>query len=136
MDTPWRTAGALLDAFSRRDFADLAACLAPDIRFRALVPPGPFDLGTPAEVAARFERWFGGEDEFEVVDATVGQVGSRMALRWRVRLWPPGHPASARIVEQHVYASGPDRITAMDLLCSGFHAENSAPGSASVCSLH
>ena len=128
----WTVAGNLLDALTRRDFVALAGCLAPDILFRALVPPGPFDLDTAADVTAKFEGWFGGEDEFELVDATAGQIGTRLALRWRVRMWPAGDEAAARVVEQHVYATGTDRVESMDLLCSGFHAEHAAPA---VCSL-
>lgn len=134
MDTSWQTAGSLLDAITRRDFAALRDSLAPDIRFRALIPPGAFDLDDADDVAARFERWFGGTDEFEVVDASVGQVGSRMALRWRVRMWPAGDEAAARIVEQHAYATGTDRVASMDLLCSGFHAEHTHTAPA-VCAL-
>jgi hypothetical protein len=124
VDTAWKITGSLLDALTRRDFAGLAACLTPDVRLRALVLVGPFERSTPEEVSAQFERWFGGPDEFELADATAGQVGARVALRWRVRMWPAGDPASARVAEQHVYATGTDRIASLDLLCSGFHLEH------------
>lgn len=119
----WTVAGLLLDALTRRDFAALERCLAPDVRFRALVPPGLVTFDEASLTAAKFETWFGGADEFEVVDATVGQIGARLALRWRVRMWPCGDPGAARVVEQHVYATGTGSIESMDLLCSGFHAE-------------
>lgn len=122
--TSWPVTGLLLDALSRRDFGALEACLDPDIRFRALIPPGPFELTGAAAVAARFGVWFGGDDEFEVVDAGLGQLGSRMYARWRVRMWPAGHPERARTAEQHVFTSGGDRIVELDLLCSGFQAED------------
>lgn len=119
----WPVVGLLLDALTRRDFAAFGACLADDVRFRALVPPGPFELGTAAETEARFRRWFDGEDAFEVVDASVGQLGGRLYARWRIRMQPPGRPEAARIVEQHIFTTGNERVETLDLLCSGFQLE-------------
>lgn len=122
----WPVAGLLLDALTRRDFAGIGACLDEQVRFRALVPPGLIELDNAADVVARFTTWFGGEDTFEVLDASVGQVGSKLYARWTVRMTPVGAPASARVAEQHVYTRGQDRIESLDLLCSGFHPENGA----------
>ncbi|MGV9668684.1 hypothetical protein [Nocardia niigatensis] len=61
-------------------------------RLRAVVPPGPFELTGPADVAGRSESWLGGPGEFEVLDAAIGQVG---ADRRRARPAVPG-PAVAR----------------------------------------
>lgn len=119
----WPVAGILLDALTRRDFAAMGACFDDRIAFRALVPPGLIELDNAADVVARFTTWFGGEDTFEVLDASVGQVGSRLYARWKVRLTPVGEPGAARVAEQHVYTRGEDTITSLDLLCSGFHAE-------------
>jgi hypothetical protein len=117
----WPVAGLLLDALTRRDFAALQACLAPDVRFRALVPPGLLEFGDAPAVAAKFTAWFGGEDAFEVVDASVGQVGGKLYARWKVRM--VAADGRARVAEQHVYTSGTHRIETLDLLCSGFHTE-------------
>lgn len=117
----WLVAGRLLDALTRRDFASLGSCLEPDVRFRALVPPGPFELGTAAAVEAKFAGWFGGEDRFEVVDATASRIGTKVYLRWRIRMTPAEGPS--REAEQHLYLSGEDRVAAIDLLCSGFQAD-------------
>ncbi|RNL63789.1 nuclear transport factor 2 family protein [Nocardioides marmoriginsengisoli] len=122
----WPVAGLLLDALTRRDFAGMRVCLDDRVRFRALTPPGLVELDTADDVIARFTTWFGGDDAFEVLDASVGQVGSRLYARWTVRLTPPGDPGAARIAEQHVYTRGQDRIESLDLLCSGFHHENGA----------
>ena len=116
----WPVAGLLLDALAHRDFATLVSCLAPDVRFRALVPPGPFELAGSAETARRFEKWFGGTDDFELVDRSIGQVRDRLYLRWRVQMRSARDPGDVRVAEQHVFATAADRITAMDLLCSGF----------------
>lgn len=122
----WPVAGILLDALTRRDFAGMGACFDERVAFRALVPPGLIELDTADDVVARFTTWFGGEDTFEVLDASVGQIGGRLYARWKVRMTPSGAPENARVAEQHVYTRGEDKITALDLLCSGFHHENGA----------
>lgn len=123
-DTVLKTSETLLiDAVRRRNFADLATCLAPDAQLRALIPPGLVELHTAEEIAARFERWFGGPDHFEVVDAAAGTIGARGYARWRIVMWPADRPADARTAEQHVYLRGTGLIESIDLLCSGFHAE-------------
>lgn len=122
----WPVVGLLLDALTRRDFDAFGACLAPDVRFRALVPRGPFELDSAAETSAKFRTWFGGDDLFEVVDASVGQLGTRLYARWRIRMFPPGKPEEARLAEQHIFTTGTERIESVDLLCSGFHRENGA----------
>lgn len=122
----WPIAGLFLDSLGRRDFQSMASCLDRDVRFRALVPRGPFELTGSADVAERFERWFGGGDEFEVVDASIGQVGGCLYFRWRIRMSSESDPHSARIVEQHAFARVGERIESIDLLCSGFHAEGVA----------
>lgn len=122
--TLWPVAGLLLDALTRRDFDAMLDCLAPDVRFRALVPPGAFELTTAGETIARFRRWFDGPDDFEVVDASVGRVGAKTYLRWQLRLRPADGPA--RVVEQHAYTTGTELIETLDLLCSGFHTDTEA----------
>jgi hypothetical protein len=122
----WPIAGLFLDALVHRDFIALASCLHPDVRFRALVPPGPFDTTGAAETVSRFQRWFGGDDEFEVVDASIGQVGARIYLRWLVRMRSARNSDSGRLVEQHAFATAGERIESLDLLCSGFQMESAA----------
>lgn len=117
-------AGELLDAFARRDYAALAACLDDDVVFRGLIPPGPFTVTGPADTADRFQKWFGGPSNFEIVDASIGQLGNRLYFRWRVRVSDEG--TQARVAEQHLYATADDRIQSLDLLCSGFQTEGVA----------
>jgi hypothetical protein len=118
----WSVAGALLDGLSNRDFDLMSACLAPDVRFRCLLPRGPVEVTGADEAMALFRRWFGGEDAFEVLDASVGQIGPRIYLRWRVRMHPTDDPADERVVEQHSFTSGNEVIRSLDLVCSGFHS--------------
>lgn len=115
----WALAGQFLDAFTRRDFAVMATCLSPDIHFRALIPPGVIDVTGPDATIEYFQRWFAEYDQFDVVDASLGQLGPLIYLRWRMNIATADEPTSARVVEQHLYAAVSDRIDALDLLCSG-----------------
>jgi hypothetical protein len=116
------TGGSFLEALARRDFTAMACCLSPTVRFRALLPPRDVDVVGCEATIAEFRRWFANEAEaFEVLDATVGEVGPRLYLRWRVRMTPldPGE-AGIRIVEQHAFATGGAQLDSLSLLCSGF----------------
>jgi hypothetical protein len=119
-DTPptppqFAVAGSFLEALAAHDFERLAGVLDADASMAALLPRG-------------FDEWHGaaGVDEFEVVDASVGQVGSRLQLRWRVKVRGGRRGDEPMIVEQHAYAdtAPTGRIRAMSLLCSGFCREH------------
>ncbi|MCU1646146.1 MAG: hypothetical protein JWN03_6421 [Nocardia sp.] len=121
-ETGWPVSGLFLEALANRDFSALSACLAPDVRFRGLIPPGPFDAEGAEATEARFRQWFGGGDTFEVLDATAGRLGSKLYLRWRIRMCDAD--GAARVAEQHVFATATDRIKSLDLLCSGWNPES------------
>ena len=122
----WSIGGVFLEAFANRDYQQLATTLAPEVRFRAMLPPGPMEWDGPTAVAEAFSSWFGGAAEFELVDAAVGEVGGRLHLSWRVRVRPApfGIGDGWHIIEQQTYADADDTIMSLDLLCSGFHAED------------
>lgn len=113
----WAVAGLFVDSLGRRDFGAMAGCLAPGVVLRGLTPRQQIEVVGPDEVVARFDRWFAGPERFEVLDATIGELGPRLYLRWRVAMTSP---ASTRIVEQHLFATVAGRIVRLDLLCSGF----------------
>jgi ketosteroid isomerase-like protein len=121
---PLAVGGVFVDALRRRDFEAMAACLAPDVRFRALLPRRDVDVVGPDAAIAEFRRWFGDESErCDLLDATVGAAGPRLYMSWRVRmtrLEHAGPDSGARIAEQHAYANGDDTLTTFSLLCSGF----------------
>ena len=98
----------------------MADCLDPAVRLRALLPRGPVELAGREEVAGWFRFLFGGPEGVELADATVGEVGPRLYLRWRLDLTAPESSGPSHSVEQHVFADGGERIGALDLLCSGF----------------
>ena len=121
----WSVGGVFLEALADRDYRRMAATLGPTVRFRAMLPRGPMDWLGPDEVTAAFYSWFGGADDFELIDATVGEVGGRLHLSWRLRVRPApfGIGEGWHVIEQHAYADAGDTIEALDLLCSGFHPE-------------
>lgn len=114
----WPVAGLFLDALTQRDFATMSTCLDPEVRLRGLIPRGPIEAHQPDGVIGYFTRWFGGTDDFEIIDASIGQVRRKVYLRWKVRMQSPS--GAARVAEQHVFADIGDRIAQLDLLCSGW----------------
>lgn len=123
--TAWPISGHLLDALSRRDFHAFEQVLSASARLRALLPPGPVELDGPTAITDRFRLWFGGNEAFELVEASASDIGAKHYLRWRIRMTSAA--GQSRIVEQHLYTTGTAAIETIDLLCSGFHAE---PGDA------
>lgn len=122
----WSVGGSFLEALATRDYEAMATTLDANIRFRALLPPGPMQWQGPPQVAEAFSSWFGGADDFELVDATVGEVGGRLHLSWRIRVRPApfGIGEGWHVIEQHGYADATDAIETLDLLCSGFRTED------------
>lgn len=121
----WSVGGIFLEALATRDYERMSATLGANIRFRALRQPGLTQCEGPSQVAAAFRSWFGGANDFEVVDATVGEIGGRLRLSWRIRVRPApfGIGEGWHVIEQHGYADAADSIETLDLLCSGFHTE-------------
>ena len=120
-------AGAFLDALAAQDFARIAATLDDDAHLTALVPSGFKQWHGTQQIGATFRRWFGDVDEFDLVDASVDEVGQRLHLCWRARVQAPARfGAGWFVVEQQVYADmGPDgRLAQLFLLCSGFCRES------------
>src|SRR5579859_1360625 len=60
--------GLFVEALARRDFATLACCLGTNVRLRALLPRGPFELAGRDEVAGWFRSLFGGPDSVALAD--------------------------------------------------------------------
>jgi hypothetical protein len=118
-------AGAFLAGLAAQDFAQLAGALAAEARLRALLPSGLREWAGAEAIADRFAGWFGQTEEFELVDAAVGEVGGRLHLHWRVRLRAGRLGPGWLTVEQQAYAdTGQDgRIARLDLLCTGYRPE-------------
>jgi hypothetical protein len=118
-------AGSFLEGLAAQDFAQLGGALAAGARLRALLPRGLREWTGAEVIAGRFARWFGDTDDFELVEATVGEVGGRLHLHWRLRLRAERLGAGWFTVEQQVYADTDDggRIARLDLLCTGYRPE-------------
>lgn len=122
----WSIGGIFLEALATRDYERMSTTLGPNIRFRALLPPGPMQWQGPPQVAEAFRSWFADADDFELVEATVGEIGGRLHLSWRIRVRPApfGIGEGWHVIEQHGYADATDSIETLDLLCSGFHTDD------------
>jgi hypothetical protein len=113
---------ALVAALAERDFPRLAGTLAPDVRMRALIPPGPVEVSGAGAAGERFATWFGGAEEFELVRSGSDEVADRLHVSYRLRVRRPGDPW--KLVEQHLFcALDSGRITNLDLLCTGFRPD-------------
>ena len=120
----WSVGGLLLEALAARDFDLMTACFTPDATMRALVPRGFRECAGAAQIVECLRGWFGGAAEFEVLDGTVGEVGGRVHVAWRLRLRPtPSGDDAWHVVEQQAYLRTHERIEAVDLLCSGFQPD-------------
>ena len=119
--TRWSVGGLLLEALAARDFAKMANCFEPAATMRALLPPGPTEFHGAQQIVDNLRSWFGDAAEFEVLDGTVGEVGGRLHVAWRLRLRPtPWGDNTWHVIEQQAYLRADERIDAIDLLCSGF----------------
>jgi hypothetical protein len=122
--TPWSVGGLLLEALAARDFDRLSDCFEPEATLRALLPSGPAQSDGAVEIVERIRTWFGGAEAFEVLDGTVGEVGGRMHVSWRLRMHPtPWGDDAWHVIEQQAYLQAGERIDSIDLLCSGFQPD-------------
>jgi hypothetical protein len=118
-------AGLFLEGLAAQDFARLGGALAADVRLRALLPPGLMEWTGAEVIADRFAGWFGDTEDFELVEATIGEVGGRLHLRWRLRLQAERLGPGWFTIEQQAYADTDDggRIARLDLLCTGYRPD-------------
>jgi ketosteroid isomerase-like protein len=115
-------AGSFLEALAAQDFARLGDALTADARLRALLPGGLSEWAGAEAIAAQFACWFGDTEDFELVDAAIGEVGDRVHVHWRLRLRAERLGAGWFTVEQQAYAktAAGGRIARLDLLCTGY----------------
>jgi hypothetical protein len=117
---------SLVAALAGRDFLRLAATLTPNVRMRALIPPGLVELSGADAAAAKFSSWFGDAEEFELMRSGSDAVADRLHVFYRLRVTRPG--SAPKIVEQHLLCTFEGtRISSLDLVCTGFRPDD-APG--------
>ena len=111
-------AAGFVTSLARKDYDALGRLLVEDLRFRLLLPSGPTADSAASAAVARIASWFADADAIEVEDSATDEVGGRPALTYRLRV----HRASGwNLIEQHLMLDVADgRISAIDLLCSGF----------------
>jgi hypothetical protein len=120
-------AGLFLQQLAAADFDQLAIALEPDASLRALLPLGFREWEGREAVCGGFTSMLGGMDEYVVLDATVGLIGSRLQLAWRMRVRGGRLGPADFVVEQQAYADAgrTGRIQSLSLVCSGFCPEHS-----------
>jgi hypothetical protein len=107
-----------VQAIAARDTDAIARCFAPDVQFRALIPPGLREREGAGEAAALISAWFADSTELDLVEFKTEEVGDRLGLGYRFEGVEEGQPY---VVEQHlVCTTSNDSILSADLLCSGF----------------
>lgn len=107
-----------LDALACRDFDSLAATFAQDAVLRGLVPGRLREEHGNEAIADRFRFWFGGTEDFALVESDAEELADVVRIRWQVAgLEPEIGPC---VTEQTAYARLDDGAIAwMDLVCSG-----------------
>jgi hypothetical protein len=120
---------AFLGAITSRDFGQLVECLAPTANARLFLPRGPEVRSGRDEITRRLEGWFATATDFVVLEAHCEPIGHRNRLNWRFRLSRDGQ--THEVIEQVAFVDvGPDGISEIDLLCSGFLTDAEPAGAA------
>jgi hypothetical protein len=133
MTNPPPALGYFVKRLAARDFDGLAACLDPDVRLRAVIPPGPEEHHGRAAAAGRFDDWFADAVSFELVEHRIEPFVDRWLATYRIALDEGDGP---RQVEQHLFCDvGAELIDYIDLLCSGFRPVARPPRPVSVTRL-
>jgi hypothetical protein len=116
----------LVEGLAAQDFARLGDALTSDVRLRALLPGGLRERAGAEAVAGQFACWFGDTEDFGLVEATIGEIGGRLHLHWRLRLRAERLGGGWFTVEQQACADTADggRIARLDLLCTGYRRED------------
>jgi hypothetical protein len=115
----------LLEALAARDFTRMSDCFEPAATMRALLPPGLVECAGATQIVENIRGWFGQAEEFEVLDRTIGEVGGRLHVSWRLRLHPtPWGDDAWHVIEQHTFLQAGEHIDSIDLMCSGFQPDS------------
>ncbi|MET0148829.1 MAG: nuclear transport factor 2 family protein [Acidimicrobiales bacterium] len=113
------------EGLAAQDFELVASTFSDEVHMRALLPGELREFDGVAKVGAAFARWFGNTEAYEIVDTSAGVIGTRLCLRWRVRLQAERLGPGWFVVEQESYADLDDdnRVRGLSLLCSGYLPE-------------
>ena len=109
-----------VDAIATRDEDAFRGSLAPGIDFKGLTPGRFWEADSPDGVRdVVLGHWFEEQDRVSAVaDVTEGQVGDTSRIGYRLDLECPDGPFVAE--QQAYYRAGPEGITYLRIVCSGF----------------
>jgi hypothetical protein len=109
-----------VEAVAAQDESAIAACLAPGVELRALLPPGLRERTGAADAAALVAGWFADSTELDLIESRAEEIGDRLHLAYRFEGIRNSEPY---IVEQQLYCTvAGGVIERADLLCSGRRA--------------
>lgn len=109
---------AFVERLAARDFEGVAACFDPDVRLRALIPPGLEEESGRNAATARFADWFADAVSFYLAEHRIAPFVDRWFVAYRIEA---DNGEGPRRLEQHLFCDlGAELIARIDLLCSGF----------------
>jgi hypothetical protein len=114
-----------LECLAGQDFEQLPATFAADVRLRALLPGDTREWEGAERVTRTFVRWFGDTQDFELVESTLDDLGTRLHMSWCARVRAERFGEGWRRVEQQAYAETDEHnlIRHLWLACSGYLVE-------------
>ena len=113
---------AFLDALEARDFTSLRDLLADDVWCRAMLVRQIVELHSSDETVRLFEEWYGTPEELRLEARDHHSMMGREFVRYRWRLRPRWAPERWHRIEQAGYlTSAADRLSRIDLTCTGFY---------------
>ena len=95
----------LVAAIAARDWDEIEQSFTQDVRFRALIPPGPIEQLGAVDATATILGWFEGCDHLDLVGSAVSVVGDRLHVWYRLTGTEAGKEF---VVEQQVFAGVAD----------------------------
>ena len=114
------TAEAFGRALGRRDHARLAALLAADASFDALLPGRRLAVRGREPIGALWIDWLDWATAVEPEELRVREVGDRTSLSWRGVLRTDDRAVGDRLIEQHMVLDvGDAGIERIELVCTG-----------------
>jgi TusA-related sulfurtransferase len=116
---PIQPAETVVDAIVARDRAALRAALMPSVVFRALIPPGLREASSGDKATELILSWFSDASAVELLEQSIGTVGPRQRLSYRLAVVEEGQSYEVEQVGYLSVAGG--LVERFDLLCSGFH---------------
>lgn len=114
------TARAFGQALGTRDHPRLAALLAPEATFDAILPGRHLAARGRDRIAALWVDWLDWATAVEPEALRVSEVGDRTSLSWRGVLRTDDRAIGDRLIEQHMVLDvGNDGIERIELVCTG-----------------